>query len=237
MTECIVRRLRAALPRELLLDLADMTAARSLSAYKLAVDHTDLKGRGARSFEGIARFLLLERGFEDICSYHGGMAIEGGVMPDSDLRFFQPFMRFGGEGPGVVLALASMQSPKELPIQNKSRTAGISLNKHLTPELDLGVSSPKPGDLFVLFLVARDRDRAGMIQEMAIGVIDGKYEAYLRYDVLDELVAGYSSPEVRTDSEPASEESRQSLVRLKRVPAKYVPPEEGSIEMDVKKGQ
>jgi len=233
----IKARLQASLTRDLLLDLVDMATARAHSAHELVRDHTDLKGRSARGLEGQARFRLLERGFEDVCETHGGVAIASGVMPGTDLRFYQPFMRFGGSEPGVVLALASMPYAKELPVKNQSRLAGISLNRVLTPELDFGDASPKPGDIFVLFLVARDSARAGKIEEMALGVIDSEYKTYLTYEIIEDFLTGYTTPEEPVGGDSGPQDGGATLVRLKAKRGQYRPAEEEAVESDVENGE
>lgn len=230
-------KLLASLPRDLVLDLADMATARAFAAHELVREHTDLKGRSARGLEGQARFRLLERGFEDVCELHGGMAIEGGVMPGTDLRFYQPFMRFGGGEAGVVLALASMPYAKELPVKNQSRLAGISLNSFLTPQLDFGDASPKPGDVFVLFLVARDPARAGKIEEMALGVIDAEYKTYLSYEVIEDFLAGYTTLEDSAPDDGGASDSGASLVRLKAKRGQYRPAEEEVVESEAESSE
>jgi len=186
------RRILDTLPRQLILDLLDMAAARTLAAHKLVREHTDLTGRKARELEGQARFRLMEKGFQEVCELHGAVALVGSVIPGTDLRFFQPFMRFGSAGPGLVLGFASMPGRTEIPAKNQSRLAGVSLNYHLTPRLDLDEKSPKPGDIFVLFLVARDPANAGKLEEVAIGVIDANYSSFLFYESVERLVAGYA---------------------------------------------
>lgn len=237
MTLNLKAKLLASLPRELLLDLADMAIARAFAAHELVREHTDLKGRSARGLEGQARFRLLERGFEDVCELHGGVAIGGGVMPGTDLRFYQPFMRFGGGEPGVVLALASMPYAKELPVKNQSRLAGISLNRFLTPQLDFGEASPKPGDVFVLFLVARDPARAGKIEEMALGVIDAEYKAYLSYEVVEDFLTGYTTPDGPDGDDGGPSGGEGTLVRLKAKRGQYRPAEEEVVESDAESGE
>ncbi len=223
MTDDIKRRLLGALPRHLVIDLLDMAAARTLQAHELIRDGTDLDGRSARALEGQARFRLMEKGFQTVCGGHGGIALEGGVIPNTDLRFFQPFIRFGGAEPGVVLGLASMPARHELPVKNQSRNAGVSLNYHLTPRLDLDDTGPKPGDIFVLFLVARDPARAGKLEEVAIGIIDAEYASYLFYEPLETFIAGYADGGEGGDA--GDGEPPPALVTLKRRRQPYKPPE------------
>lgn len=241
MIDDLKAKLFAVLPRDLVLDLVDMATARALNAHELVRDHTDLRGRGARGLEGQARFRLMERGFEDVCELHGGVALGGGVMPDTDLRFFQPFMRFGGGEPGVVLALASMPYAKEKPVKNQSRLAGVSLNRYLTPELDFGEASPKAGDVFALFLVARDAARAGRIEEIAIGVIDAEYKTFLIYETVDDFLGGYGAAEGPGGDgggpEGGDGGAPVGLVRLKTKRSQYQPPEQEVVESDTESGE
>lgn len=216
-------RIASTLPRDLLIDLLDTAAARARQAHELIRDNTDLTGRSARGLEGQARFRLMEKGFQDTCEFHGAMRLEGDVIPGTDLRYYQPFMRFGGDQPGVLLGLASMPEPKELPTKNQSRLAGVTLNYRLTPRLDLECDggTAKPGDVFVLFLFARDPSRGGRLQEVAIGVIDTEYQRFLDYETVESFMEAYAPPP--TETEPATES--QPLVMLKKAPKAFRPPE------------
>lgn len=231
MTKQIRRRLLSILPRDLILDLFDAASARTLKAHELVRDGTDLSGRSARALEGQARFRLMEKGFQDVCENHGAHAVEGGVIPGTDLRFFQPFMRFGGPvKKGVILGFASMPARRELPGKNQSRMAGVSLNYHLTPRLDLDDYGPKLGDIFVLFLVARDRNRAGKVEEVAVGVIDSGYTTFLFYESVENFVAGYVKPI------PPTPTGSTKLVRLKAKRRPFTAPEKPASEDESKNG-
>lgn len=212
------------LPRELLIDLLDAAEARARQAYELVRDNTDLKGRSARGLEGQARFRLMEKGFQDACEARGGLPLEGDVIPGSDLRYYQPFMRFGGDAPGVLLGLASMPAHRELPTKNRSRLAGVTLNYRLTPRLDLDDDgrSAKPGDIFVLLLFARDPSRSGRLEEVAIGVIDSEYQGFLFFETVETLMAAYAS----SSSEEDSAQDGPPLVSLKKTPKPFRPPEQ-----------
>jgi len=212
------------LPRDLLIDLFDTAAARARQAHELVRDHTDLTGRSARGLEGHARFRLMEKGFQDTCERHGGMRLEGDVIPGTDLRYYQPFMRFGGDQPGVLLGLASMPAPRELPAKNQSRLAGVTLNYLLTPRLDLegDGGTAKPGDIFVLFLFVRDPSQGGRLQEVAIGVIDAEYQGFLAYETVETFMGAYAPPPTETEPTPES----QPLVTLKKTPKAFKPPEQ-----------
>lgn len=220
----IKARIVSTLPRDLLIDLLDTAAARARQARDLIRDHTDLTGRSARGLEGQARFRLMEKGFQDTCELHGGMRLEGDVIPGTDLRYYQPFMRFGGDRPGVLFGLASMPAPAELPTKNRSRLAGVTLNYRLTPRLDLEGDgrTAKPGDLFVLLLFARDPSQGGRLEEVAIGVIDAKYQGFLAYETVETFMEAYAPPP--SEAEPASES--QPLVKLKKTPKTFRPPEQ-----------
>ena len=210
----IKARIVSTLPRDLLIDLLDTAVARARQAHELIRDNTDLTGRGARGLEGQARFRLMEKRFQDTCELHGGMRLEGDVIPGTDLRYYQPFMRFGGDRSGVLLGLASMPEPKELPTKNQSRLAGVTLNYHLTPRLDLDGDggTAKPGDIFVLFLFARDPSQGGRLQEVAIGVIDTGYQGFLAYETVETFMEAYAPPSTETERAPES----QALVTLKK---------------------
>lgn len=214
-------------PRDLPIDLLDAVVARARLAHELVRDNTDLTGRSARGLEGQARFRLMEKGFQDVCERHGGLRLDGDMIPGTDLRCFQPFMRFGGDRPGVILGLASIPERAELPSKNQSRLAGVTLNYHLTPRLDFERDgrTAKPGDIFVLLLCARDPSRGGSLQEVAIGVIDADYQGFLVYKSVEAFLAEYAP-------DPDGPESANSppLVSLKTVRKEFKPPEQPDIE-------
>lgn len=224
MIEHLKQRLVGCLPRGLVLDLMDMAPARARAANKLITEHTDLKGRSARGLEGQARFRLMEKGFQDACESHGGQALADGLIPGTKLRFFQPFMRFGGSEPGVILGLASMPARHEIPVKNQSRVSGVTLNYGLTPRLSLDERDPKPGDVFVLFLVARDPSRAGEIDEMAIGLINSKYDSYVFYEAVEPFFANYVDTTLPEDAPPERAQPKP-LPKLKTQPKPFRPPE------------
>lgn len=227
MADDLIKRLIAALPRDLLLDLIDMGVARALKAHEVIRDHTDLKGKSARGAEGQVRFRLMEKGFQDVCELHGGIALAGGMLPGTELHFYQPFMRFEGAKGGVVLGMASMPVRHELPAKNQSRATGVTLNYHLTPRLRLDPSDPKPGDIFVLFLVARDPASSGKVDEIAIGAIDSTYKSYLFYEPVEAFISNYVTlAETSKPSEPVNEtEAKPRLVKLKPTRKPFTPPE------------
>jgi hypothetical protein len=213
------------LPRDLILDLFDMAAARARQAHELIRDNTDLSGRSARGLEGQARFRLMEKGFQDVCENYGGVRLEGDVIPGSDLRCFQPFMRFGGSGAGILLGLSSISAPREMPTKNQSRVAGVTLNYHLSPGFDFDGEgrSAKPGDIFVLLMFARDPSMGGRLEEVAIGVIDSKYEGYLAYEPVEGFLASYALPAPLPDS--SIDGSATPSIKLKTQPKEFKAPE------------
>lgn len=218
--EELQKRLVRGLPRGLVIDVFDAVAARARQAHELIRDNTDLAGRSARALEGQARFRLMEKGFQDSCEQYGGLRLEGDLIPGTDLRVFQPFMRFEDGGQGLLLGLASIPVRSELPVKNKSRAAGVSLNYQLSPRLnfDGSKSQPKPSDIFVLLLVARDPARAGHVDEVAIGIIDAEYQAYIFYEPIETFLALYAAPT------PQPEKSTE-YVRLKKNKRAFKPPE------------
>lgn len=219
----ITARILSVLPRDLAIDLLDMMVTRARKAHELIYDNTDLAGPTARVLEGLARFGLLEKGFADTCKLHGGIPLDGDVLPDTNLRVHQPFMRFGGQSLGVILGIASMPAPRELPAKNRSRRAGVTLNYRLTPRLDFGGGgTAHPGDTFVLFLFARDRSQGGRLAEIAIGVIDAEYHGYLMYLPIEGLMERYAPPPPETPPPPDD----KPVVRLRKNHKRFKPPEE-----------
>lgn len=212
------------LKRGLLLALEDRMGAETLRAFQLVRDHAGLDRKRSRELEGQARFRMMEQAFEEICASFDGLPLAGGVLPNTNLKIFQPFMRFGGEGLGVILGLAAMPEPSKLPAKNRSRLAGVTLNFNLMPSFDFDGMGPKPGDIFVLFLVVRDREQSGKLEEIAIGVIDSTYDQFLFYERLDKFLA-YDADATDTARCSASAPSDAGLVRLKSKVKPFVPPE------------
>lgn len=227
MTDAIRIRLRAILSRDLLIDLEDRLRAESVKAYEMIRDHSGLTRKRAREAEGQARFRMCEQGFEDVCALQGGHLLEGSVIPMTDLKIYQPFMRFEQESHGVILALATMPETGSLPVKNKSRLAGVTINYDLSLRLDLDGTGPKVGDIFAVLLVSRDRERAGKIEEIALGVIESNYEGFLYYEPLDGFLA--DTVEVEPDDDrpapPAEVVTAAPQVTLKKVMTPFVPPE------------
>ncbi len=218
-------RMPPALFKGLLLDLDDRLRAEAFKAYKMIRDHAGLDTKRGRELEGQARFRMMEKGFQEVCEYHGGRLLPDGIIPFTDLKVFQPFMRFEHRGKGIILGLAAMPEPRTLPVKNKSRKAAVTLNYYLSPRLDLDGAGPKIGDIFVVFLVSRDKSNAGKIDEMAIGVIDSGYEQFLFYQRLDNYLEGHAdAPETVTPPHSPSG-ILAPVVRLKASIKPFVPPE------------
>jgi hypothetical protein len=100
MLDLIKARLCAVLPKDLFIDLEDRVRAEAIKAHAMIRDHAGLDPKRARELVGQARFRMMEKGFEEVCSLHNGRFLEGGVIPRTELKVFQPFMRFdvGGQG-------------------------------------------------------------------------------------------------------------------------------------------
>jgi hypothetical protein len=223
MIDSVPRRLRHALPKLLLIDLEDRLRAEAVKANEMVRDHSGLDTKRARELVGQARFRMMEKGFEEVCTLHEGKLLDGGVIPKTELKVFQPFMRFEFGGEGVILGLAAMPEPRAIPHKNKSRLAGVSLNYHLSPRLDLDGTGPKVGDIFTLFLCSRDRQQAGQIEEVAIGVVNSTYEAFLFYEPLEKFLSGYADAPADVSAPIAALEP--TVVTLKKKITPFVPPE------------
>ncbi|HEY0147898.1 MAG TPA: hypothetical protein VGB70_02730 [Allosphingosinicella sp.] len=216
------RAIIEALPRDLLLDLEDRIAAEAMKSFEVVRDHLTLNAKRSREAVGQIRFRAQEQGFEEVVLKHGGIVITDEAMPGTELKIFQPFARFQGPRIGVILGFASMPEPRKKPPRNQSRGAGVTANLFLQPELDLGGPAPRATDIFVLFLVARDRQRAGMIEEVAVGVIGADYEDFLFYESLDAFLSDYGAPS--PSPVPVAGDGGAAIKLRTRRP--YVPPEQ-----------
>jgi hypothetical protein len=225
MTDSFKRFLRLALHKELLLDLEDRLRAEAVKAFEMVRDRAGLENRRARELEGQARFRMMEQGYQEVCSLHGGVLLEGGVIPTTELKIFQPFMRFEVEARGVILGLAAMPDRKAIPVKNKSRLAGVTLNYHLSPRLDFDGKGARIGDVFGLLLVSRHKEKAGLIDEIAVGVVDSGYSAFLFYEPLDKFLGGLGDASPVHPTPPASPAPAIAAVKLKRVVKPFIPPE------------
>ncbi|MFT8506827.1 hypothetical protein [Acetobacter sp.] len=220
----IRRTILDALPRDLLLDLEDRLRAEAIKAYEVVKREFSLNRKRSRELEGQTRFRLQEQGYEEVVQLHGGHLLVDGVMLNTDLKVFQPFARFSGPEIGVILGFAAMPEPRKIPPKNMSRAAGVTLNVTLQPDLLRDEKSPKPSDIFVLFLTARDRERAGMIEEIAIGVIGASYKDFIFYESLDKFLSGYVADPVVPDGPDESEESKK-VVKLRQTRKVFIKPE------------
>jgi hypothetical protein len=225
------KKLTDALPKDLLIDLDDRLRAEALKAFEMVRDRSGLDKKRSRELEGQARFRMMEQSFENVCAKAGGQLLEGGLIPGTDLKVFQPFMRFAGrgsDGTGVILGLATMPDAKSIPTKNRSRVAGVSLNYHLSPRLDFDSAGPKIGDIFALFLVARDKSRGGKIEEVAVGVVSSDYQTLLFYEPLPTFLAGYTAGGQADEAKRQVADAKKSakpIVSLKKKIKPFVPPE------------
>lgn len=222
----IRRIVLGALPKDLLLDLEDRLSAEALKAFEVVRKEFALSAKRSREAEGQIRFRLQEQGYEEVVQEHGGCLISDGIMLNTDLKIFQPFARFPGPEFGVVLGFAAMPEPKKLPPKNRSRAAGVTLNFHLQPTLFSDENTPKPTDVFALFLTARDRDRAGLIEEIAIGVIGSDYKEFTFYESLDTFLGGYGvGPQEPAGPDQPGPGGGEVQVKLRKQRKLYIPPE------------
>jgi len=211
-----------ALPKELLIDLEDRLRAAALKAAEVVRKELPLNAKRSREAEGQIRFRLQEQSYEEVVQQHGGYLLPDGVMWGTDLKVFQPFARFPGSEVGIILGFASMAEPGKIPPKNQSRAAGVTLNVSLQSSLFDEGDCPKPSDIFALFLTARDRQQAGMIEEIAIGVIGAAYKDFIFYASLDDFLRGYDSKPVVPDDPDVS----GPKVKLRPTRKLFVPPEQ-----------
>lgn len=213
-----------ALPRELLIDLEDRLRAEAAKAHEVVKRELPLNAKRGREAEGQIRFRLQEQGYEEVVQAHGGLLIVDGVSIETTLRVFQPFARFRGADVGVILGFATMPERKKIPPKNMSRAAGVRLNVGIQPGLFVDDKRPQSTDIFALFLTARDRERAGMIEEIAIGVIGADYKDFVFYQSLDEFMSGYSAAPASTAEDDKTDQAKP-VVKLKTVRKPFIPPE------------
>lgn len=213
-----------ALPKDLLLDLEDRLRAEALKANNVVQREFALNPKRSREAEGQIRFRLQEQGYEEVVQLHGGYLTDG-VMVGTNLKVFQPFARFVGPQTGVILGFASMPERKKIPPKNMSRAAGVTLNVSLQSSLFMDDKSPQPTDIFALFLTARDRERAGMIEEIAIGVIGSDYKDFVFYESLEKFLGGYGSQPEMPPADPQDSPDGGSVVKLRPARKLFVPPE------------
>lgn len=219
-------RTRKVLTRELLLDLEDSLTAEADKAFKMVRDHAGLRSRRARELEGQARFRMMEQRFEEVCGYHGGQPLQGGVILQTGMKVFQPYTRFEVDSRGVILGMAAIPSPRELPAKNKSRLAGVALNYHLVPSLALDGQGAQVGDIFALLLIARDRQEGGKIHEMAVGLVDAGYQGYLFYESFAKFISEQTEkPQVEPIQIKQPITPKMVTPTLKKKVTPYVPPE------------
>lgn len=219
----IHRVITETLPKDLLLDLQDRIAAEALKAHEVVHDNFNLNAQRSRGAVGQLRFRTQEQGFEEVVQKHGGIILDDGVLLGTGLKIFQPFARFAGPSVGVILGFASMPEPRKIPPKNQSRASGVTLNYRIQPRLDLNGAGPQMTDIFVLFLVARDRRHSGMIEEVAIGVIGSDYKDYLFYKSLDAFLADYDTTPLTPNGGP---KEHGAAVKLRPHHTRFVPPEE-----------
>lgn len=220
----IRRAILNALPKGLILDLEDRLRAEALKAHEVVRREFRLNTKRSREAEGQIRFRLQEQGYEEVVTRHGGHLLNDGIMLGTDLKVFQPFARFAGPQVGVILGFAAMPEPRKIPPKNMSRAAGVTLNVRLQPSIFDDKHSPQPTDIFVLFLTARDRERAGMIEEIAIGVIGSDYKDFIFYESLEKFLGGYATDPLDPDGLEGPD-SAEKLVKLRQVRKPFLPPE------------
>lgn len=214
-----------AVPKDLLLDLEDRLRAEALKANDVVRRELSLNPKRSREAEGQIRFRLQEQGYEEVVQLHGGHLLTDGVMVGTNLKVFQPFARFVGPRIGVILGFASMSERKKIPPKNMSRAAGVTLNVSLQSNLFSDDKSPQPTDIFALFLTARDRERAGMIEEIAVGVIGSDYKDFVFYESLEKFLGGYGSQTQTPPANPRDPQGGDSVVKLREARKLFVPPE------------
>lgn len=220
----IRRTILDTIPKELWIDLEDRHRAEAHKAHDIVKTKIPLNAKRSREVEGQIRFRLQEQGYEEVVQLHGGHLVEDGIMPGTDLRVYQPFARFQGPKVGVILGFAAMPEPRKMPAKNMSRAVGVSLNWHLQPNMFPDPKSVRADDIFVLFLTARDRNKAGLIEEIAVGVIGADYKDFIFYESLEDFLRGYGESGEAPDG-PKGSDDRGADLKLRTTRKLFLPPE------------
>lgn len=220
----IRRTILDTVPKELWIDLEDRHRAEAFKAHDVVKTNIPLNAKRSREVEGQIRFRLQEQGYEEVVQLHGGHLVEDGIMPGTDLRVYQPFARFQGPKVGVVLGFAAMPERRKMPAKNMSRAAGVTLNWHLQPSMFDDPKSLRANDIFVLFLTARDRNKAGMIEEIAVGVIGADYKDFIFYESLEDFLRGYGE-DSEAPNGPDGPDDHGAEVKLRKTRKLFLPPE------------
>lgn len=215
-------------PKELWIDLEDRHRAEAFKAHNVVKSNIALNAKRSREVEGQIRFRLQEEGFEEVVQLHGGHLVSDGIMPGTDLRVYQPFVRFQGSTHGVIMGFAAMPEPRKIPAKNKSRAAGVLLNWHFQPSMLDDPSVVHTNDVFVLFLTARDRNKAGIIEEIAVGVIGSDYKDFLFYETLEDFLRGYGDATERANNpdSPFDPNGGGADIKLRKIRKLFLPSEQ-----------
>ena len=84
--------------------------------------------------------------------------------------------------------------------------------------------SLRANDIFVLFLTARDRNKAGMIEEIAVGVIGADYKDFIFYESLEDFLRGYGE-DSEAPNGPDGPDDHGAEVKLRKTRKLFLPPE------------
>lgn len=191
--ETIKRIIRECVSRDNLIDAADALRA----TRKTAGDHSlamGLTGREASQIAGFSAYAIQNKRLPELTLSNGGIVIEGGTFPGTELRTYQPIHRFRR----VLIGVASISDPGETPSRNITRTNGAKVNVLYGSASFLPGLEPNPPTedvIYVLLLTCRDRNDPTKYVETAIAALEPDSSDFIFYEPLDQFILGYGEKE------------------------------------------
>lgn len=220
-TQKIADLIRADVPRDVLIDLAD--AARA--SRKLAGEHAlgmGLAGKSANRIAGMAAHELMELRLCELTEAAGGLVLEGGCFPGTTLRSYQSLCRYGR----VLIGKASISEIGALPNPNMTRANGAKLNVPYGSQTYLeGLEPQAPTEdvVYMLLLTCRDRNDVKSLAEVAIGVLEPDCSGFVMYQKVDRFLGSYdAAPVVRDPSGDRPRSATPAGLSLKPIAAPFV---------------
>lgn len=178
---------RAEVPKLVLFDLAEVPAAARKAAASKA-NELGLKGVPARRSAGFNAHLVSERMMKEVCESWGGIVIEGGVFPGTELTLHQQVYRYGR----VIISRATIHQRKGLPSANVTRRNGAHLNRCVTGDL-FGAEDDPNALIHVLLLTLPDFGQLEKLAATYIAVVSPSFDSFLLIEEVDDFIAGYDA--------------------------------------------
>jgi hypothetical protein len=209
--EALATELVQRLEQPELLDFIGKARSAASTAAKSATD-VGLTGAWRKRVTGMTHRGLCEDALDQVAKSMDATSFKG-TVPGTEVKVYQQvhFVK------GVLLGLASVPEPGELPVRNLTRSnLAQCINAHWEADLFGKRTAPPEIEVYALLLVCRDRKNLGDLQEVAIAVIAANYDKYLHYERLESFLRRY---------EPKEEPQPNVTPVMKKSVGTYVPPE------------